>query len=163
MFGFHFVVGGFTFIFCIVQLFTVYDCIIINSFLGTVIAITLVFISSAFFVMWCNLYFALKFAHLGCNIVWAVFWIQCSFCNHIILFLIGIIHLLLSITGIISFIIMNFMKKTSRTAKLWKQLYVISILLMIVCYATSFVGEPTSKDCLPAHLFFLTYQKFGAF
>lgn len=162
MFGFHFIVGGFTFVFCIIQSFVVNDCIIKNPYLGTVMSINIIFIVSAFFIMWCNLYFALKFAHLGSNIVWTIFWIQCSFCNHILITMIGIIHLILSILGLISFVIMNFMRKTSRTAKLWKQLYVISILLMIVCYVSSFVGEPTSKDCTPGHLFFLTYQKFGA-
>lgn len=162
MFGFHFIVGGFTFIYCLIQSFSSNDCIVKNPYLGTVMAISAVFIVSAFFVMWCNLYFSLKFAHLGCNVIWTIFWIQCAFCGHILIGMIGIIHVVLSLIGLICFVVMNFMKKTSKTAKMWKQLYILSIILMIVCYVASFIGEPTSKDCMPGHLFFLTYQKFGA-
>ena len=46
-----------------------------NVFLGAATFINLVFITSAFFVMWTNLYLALKFAHLGSNIIWTFMWL----------------------------------------------------------------------------------------
>ena len=162
MFGFHFLLCGITLILSLVQLTGSGDCQIKNQFLGTSLAISIVFIVSAFFVMWINLYFGLKFAHLGCNIIWTFLWIQCSYCGYIIIAVIGIIHGVLSITGLISFVITNFMRKTSTTAKCWKAIYVISVVFMIFCYVASFIGGPMSKDCSPAYLFFLTYQKYGA-
>lgn len=157
MYGFHIIFTGFAFIVSLIQSFSGNDCMMKTPFLGTTVSLSIVFIVSAFFVMWRNLYFVLKFAHLGCNIVWTIFWLQFVQCGHAIASVIGVIHAILSLVGLISFIILSIMKKTTTTAKCWRQLYIISIILMIVCYAISFVGKLFSGDCQAVKLFFLTY------
>ncbi len=162
MFIFHLIFLGFTLIVSIIQSFGGNDCNIKNPFLGTCLALTLVFIVSAFFVMYNNLYFALKFINLGSNIVWTAFWLQSSFCNNIFVTTIGFIHGLLSIVGLVGFIIMNLLRKNTVTAKSWKQIYIVSIVLMLFCFVVSFIGEGSANSCGPAKMFLLTYQKFGA-
>lgn len=140
MFIFHIIFAAFTAIVCLIQSLTENDCQLKNPFLGTCLALSLVFVVSAFFVMYCNLYFALKFANLGCNIAWTVFWIQFFYCHNIFIASIGVIHGFLSVAGLICFIVMNLLRKNTTTAKFWKQIYIISIMLMIFCYALSFIA-----------------------
>jgi hypothetical protein len=102
--------------------------------------LTIVFIASSFFVMYSNLYFALKFINMGSNILWTAFWMQSSFCNNIFMTTIGFIHGLLSAVGLVGFVIMNLLRKSTVTAKSWKQIYIVSIVLMFFCYVISFIG-----------------------
>jgi hypothetical protein len=111
--------------------------------------------------MWSNLYFGLKFAHFAGQILWTFMWLQTRNCNNVILATIGIIHGFLSIIGFVVFLIINILKKNSTTAKCWRQLYIISIALMIICYILSFVVEPSLGSCANGLLFVKTYQKFG--
>lgn len=59
--------------------------------------------------------------------------------------MIGIIHGVLLIIGVFTFGVLNILKKSSKTAKIWKQLYAISIIFMIFCYIVSFVSEVFAK------------------
>ena len=161
MFIFHVFFAGFTLIVCLIQATSNNDCLIKNPFLGTCLALCLVFVVSAVFVMWCHMYFGLKFANLGCNIVWSIFWIKSSYCGNAFVAIIGAIHCILSVVGLISFVILNFAGKNTKTAKFWKQIFFISVALMLFCYVLSFLAEGSASSCAPSHLFVLTYQKFG--
>ena len=87
-------------------------CMSQNVFFGASLAINLIFIISAFFVMWANLYLGLKFAHFGSNIIWTFMWLEGTHCHHFVIGFIGFAHAFLSIIGIVSFFIMNFIGKT---------------------------------------------------
>jgi hypothetical protein len=154
--------AGFAVIVALVQSFAGGDCDIKNSFLGTCFALTVVFAISAIIVMYFNLYFSLKFANLGCNIVWTAFWIQSSYCGSIFIAAIGFIHGVLSALGLLSFIVMSVLRKSTTTAKFWKQIYVVSIALMVFCFVIALIATSSSRSCGSEEMFVLTYQKFGA-
>lgn len=160
MFIFHVFFAGFTLIVCLVEAAMSNDCPAKSSFLGASLALTLIFVINAFLVMWCNLYFALKFANLGCNLVWTFFWLQNS-CSNAFVSMIGAIHGFLSIVGLLIFVIFNFIGKKTSTARFWKQIFFLSIVLMIFCYVLAFLAEGSASTCDGSHLFVLAYQKFG--
>lgn len=52
------------------------ECSLGKTMIGTAVILTICLIVSSIFIMWCNLYFSLKYAHLGCNIVWTFMYLQ---------------------------------------------------------------------------------------
>ena len=132
-----------------------------NVFLGASLAINVIFITSAFFVMWANLYLGLKFAHFGSNIIWTFMWLEATHCHHFVIGFVGFTHGFFSLIGIVSFLIMNFMGKTQLTSKYWKYLYAISLFAMILCYLLVLIALPSSHTCSQTNLFAKTYQVFG--
>lgn len=130
--------------------------------MGAALFLCIIFIVSALIIMVANMYFGLKFAHFGCNILWTFLWIQSSSCHNIFVVAIGLIHGILSIFGLLCFVVMNLMRKSRQTARFWKQIYAVSILLMVLCYIISFLGGIT-VGCEQSRFFMLTYQKYGIF
>lgn len=157
LFSFHIILTGLSVIVAIVQASRGNDCPIKSIFLSGALVLCIDFIVSSIFIMWCNLYFALKFAHFACNIMWTFLWIKSLGCGNIFVAIIGVVHGFLSAAGLGCFVILNFMKKTKLTALCWKQLYAFSIFLMIFCYIVSFIGEPSTHHCQESRFFMLTY------
>ena len=126
--------------------------------------LSLVFLVSSVIVMWANIYFGLKYAHLGSNIVWTFMWFTAkSSCGQVIISIIASIHGILSITGLVSFIVMNMLKKTTCTAKGWKYLMIASIAAMLICYLLCILEFLVPKSCTDALFFTLSYKYFGLF
>lgn len=163
LFGFHIIVTGLCVIVAITHVANVNDCEMKHLFMGAALFLCIIFIVSALIIMVSNMYFGLKFAHFGCNIMWTFLWIQCMGCYNIFVTVIGVIHGILSIFGLLCFIVMNLMRKSRQTAKFWKQIYAISIVLMIFCYIISFLGGISVGGCEQSSFFMLTYQKYGIF
>ena len=136
-------------------------CPLGRDFIGASLFLNLVFICSAFLIMMFNLYFVLKFAHFGSNIVWTFMWAQASNCHHFLVTLVGVVHGLLSVLALISFLVMNLMGKTTLTSKCWKQFYGISIAMMIVCYLVVILAIPSSHSCSNTAMFVGTYKFYG--
>lgn len=140
------------------------SCSIRNTFLGTILCLNLGLICSIFFVMMFNLYFVLKYAHFGCNIVWAFLWAAgINECQHFGVSLVGFLHGFLSVMGLVSFLVMNLMKKTSVTSKGWKQFYVISIIIMVFSYLLILLSSLSDISCPSTNLFVKSYRIFGIF
>ena len=97
--------------------------------------LSLIFMVSSFIIMWTNLYFGLKYAHLGSNIIWTFMYFGAkASCGQILIILIACIHGFISIIGFITFVFLKILKKTSFTAKCWKYIIIMSIILMFFCY-----------------------------
>jgi NADH:ubiquinone oxidoreductase subunit K len=142
---------------------TAYDCDLRAAFLGACLVLTALFVAAAFLVMYVNLLFALKFANFGCNFAWAAFWLLSSQqCGSFFVAVIGFVHLLLSVVGLIAFAVTNALRKNIVTANFWKYGFVVSIVAMALCFVVSLIAAGASRGCGPASLFILTYQKFGA-
>lgn len=90
--------------------------------------------------MWNNLYFSLKYAHFGSNLVWFLIWILGKSCVSIPVTLVAVVHGLLSVTGFFLFVINKFMRKTSFSAKMWKAFTCLSLFMMIFCYVVILFG-----------------------
>lgn len=163
LFAFHLIVTGLCVIVAVVHVANDTDCKIKHLFMGAALFLCIIFIVSALIIMVANMYFGLKFAHFGCNIMWTFLWIQSSSCNNFFVLAIGVIHGILSIFGLLCFIVMNLMRKSRQTARFWKQIYAVSIFLMILCYLMSFLGGISVGDCEQGRFFMLTYQKYGIF
>lgn len=161
-FGFHIIICGLSMILGLVLSKGIeQECSVGFTFVGTVLCINFVLLISAFIIMMFNLYFVLKYAHFGCNVVWTYMWLAGNECNHLIVSVIGIIHGLLAVAGLVSFVVMNLMKKTTLTSKCWKQFYVISIFMMIFCYILIWIAASTDQSCASSQLFIRSYQIFG--
>lgn len=162
LFAFHLIVTGLCVIVAIAHVTNDTDCQIKQLFMGAALFLSIIFIVSALIIMVSNMYFGLKFAHFGCNIMWTFLWIQSLNCYNIFVTAIGLIHGILSVFGLLCFIVMNLMRKSRQTARFWKQIYAVSILFMILCYLISFLGG-ISSGCEQSRFFMLTYQKYGLF
>lgn len=114
--------------------------------MGGCFCLLLIFVVLALLVMYCNLYFGLKFVHFGGGIFWTFLWLQALSCGNVLLAFIGIIHGVLSVFGFVVFVIMNMIKKNSMTAKCWRQLYILSIVVLLLCYILSFIAEGTLSN-----------------
>lgn len=163
LFSAHLILTVFSVIVAITQASGDNDCSLKAIFIAAALVLRIDFLVSAIIVMWCNLYFGLKFAHFACNIVWTFLWLQSLRCNNVFVAIIGVTHGFLSVTGLVCFVVLNFMRKNKFTALCWRQLYAISIFLMIFCYIVSFIGESSSTNCQGSKFFMLTYQKYGIF
>lgn len=112
--------------------------------------------------MWTNLYFGLKYAHLGCNLVWTfLYFTEHQKCGQFLILLIACIHGILSIIGMIMFLILKFLRKTSVTAKGWKVLMGSSIVLMLVCYLLCILELILPDKCEDASYFINSYKFYG--
>jgi hypothetical protein len=131
------------------------------NFLTAIFTSALVFLMSSIVVMWSNLYFSLKFAHFGSNIVWFIIWILGGSCDGLLITLVAVIHGLLSVTGFLLFIVNKIMKKTSFTAKMWKAFACISLFLMIFCYILILFDLMGDALCEQEEFFKKNYQVFG--
>ena len=137
------------------------SCLIKDTFMGTALFINLIFVASGFVVMFCNLYIGLKYAHLGSNIVWSFMWLEGSQCHHFLITFVGFTHALISLLGLISFVLMSLLRKTEATAKCWRKFYGISLLAMLFCYLLVLLGLPSTHNCPQTTLFAETYKYFG--
>lgn len=61
--------------------------------------------------------------------------------------LIALIHGMLSITGLILFLLNRLLKKTAFTAKVWKAFTFVSLIAMIFCYVVVIFGLLAGKSC----------------
>jgi hypothetical protein len=100
--------------------------------------------------MWSNLYFSLKYAHFGSNLVWFLMWIFGGNCESVLVMLVALIHGILSFFGIIIFLFNRFMKKTVLTAKIWRAFTFVSLIAMVFCYLMVLLGLLAGKSCQSA-------------
>ena len=139
-----------------------FDCSFTHEYIGTVLFLNLNLLASTVIIMWANLYFALKYAHLGSNVVWTFMWIiGGSFCAHGLIALIASIHGLLSISGLVIFIVMIFLRKTSFTEKIWKYLMIFSIGAMLFCFLMCIFELLIPENCQNVSHFRSSYKIFG--
>ena len=97
--------------------------------------------------MWSNLYFSLKYAHFGSNIVWFCMWFTAGTCDSALVTLVALIHGILSVSGLLLFLINRFLKKTLFTAKVWRAFTFISLVAMVFCYAIILLGLMAGQSC----------------
>jgi hypothetical protein len=116
------------------------DCSIKYGFMGSTLCLSIIFIVNAVIVMWANLYFGLKYINFGSNILWCFLWVQSWECSCTLIGIIGVIHGLLSVVGVVVFLVLNLLKKNNTTAKCYKYLYTISIILLIFCYIICWIA-----------------------
>ena len=60
--------------------------------------------------------------------------------------MIGFIHGILAIVGVMSFIVLSLMKKNSKTAQYWRNIYIVSIILMIFCYILALLSKTFANN-----------------
>ena len=119
-------------------------------------------LASTVIIMWANLYFALKYAHLGSNVVWTFMWmIGGNFCAHGLIAMIACIHGILSISGLVIFIGLKFFRKTSFTEKVWKYLMILSIGAMLFCFLMCIFELLIPEKCQNVSHFRQSYKIFG--
>jgi len=116
---------------------------------------------STLIVMITTLYFSLKYAHFGSNLVWFIIWIVGGLCESPLVMLVALIHGMLSFTGIILFVINKFLKKTSLTAKIWRAFTFVSLIAMVFCYVIVLFGLLAGKSCESAEFFKKSYELYG--
>jgi hypothetical protein len=94
-----------------------------------------------------TLYFSLKYAHFGSNLVWFLIWVVGGSCESPLVMLVALIHGMLSLTGMILFGINKILKKTSLTAKIWRAFTFVSLIAMVFCYVVVLFGLLAGKSC----------------
>lgn len=134
LYGYQLILLAFTLIVGIVQTAKWDDCSMKGAYLGTLLALSVVFVAAALVVMWANLYFGLKFMNFGCNLVWTFLWIQGAYCANFLVAMIGIIHGILSLTGLVIFLLLSLLRKNTKTAKCYHYLYLCSLICLLFCY-----------------------------
>lgn len=136
-------------------------CSFETQFIVAIFASAFILLLSSVIIMASTLYFSLKYAHFGSNIVWFLMWLFGETCVSIPVTLVAVIHGLLSFTGFLLFIINKFQRKTSFSAKLWKVFTCVSVTLMIVCYLIILFGLIGGPSCQSAEFFKKNYEIYG--
>lgn len=112
--------------------------------------------------MWANLYFGLKYAHLGSNIVWTfMFFGESNGCGQVLIAIIASIHGVISVIGLITFVVLKILRKTTCTAKCWKYIISISIICMLFCYLLCILELLVPLKCQKASYFINSYKIYG--
>jgi hypothetical protein len=158
-YGFHILLTLFSTVTIVSQLNHLEQCPQSEQFFGAVFLLNLIFILSTVVVMWINVYSGLKFAHLGANILWVFMWVAIQGCSGFIVSIIGILHLAFSLAGFLLFVVLKFLKKTSLATKVWKGVFVGSIVAMASCFLLALIATLFPSSC--SNYFFTCYRIFG--
>lgn len=123
------------------QLGNSYECDVGHEYMTSLLALAIIFHVTAIMMMWSTLYFGLKYGHFGSNLVWPLMWfLEPHHCASNLVGFVAFLHAMMSVIGLIMFISLFCLSKSSFSAKFWRYLTLLSLGVMAVCFLVILLG-----------------------